>query len=195
LRVYPSDAILNPSLSRHYLSFFSISLVLTPFSIDISRLISFITIEIAIAIMFENPLNAALLPPILYLLYRIVVPSWPEQKKPLPTTHAEGDYNWAPKAHPPVICSRKYNVHDLEPFHGHNEKEADGGKILLAIARINPDGSIKERTVFDVTKGRNFYGPGEGCAGCIALDCTDSRRHVRQLCRSRRVARHGQTEL
>jgi len=179
--------------------------------------------------MFENPLNAALLPPILYLIYRLIFPPYPVQKKPLPSTHLEGDYNWMPEAHPPVMCSKKYTVKDLYPFNGRNEKEPNGGKILLAIARLNPDGSVKERTVFDVSNGRNFYGPGEleirGCgeAQCKICGIMDGashpitppcptpsllnrsrthehadvvlRRNVRQLCRPRRVPRHGQTEL
>jgi membrane-associated progesterone receptor component len=124
--------------------------------------------------MFDNPLNAFLLGPILYLLYRAVFPSWPECKARLPSSHTDGDYNWAPAAHPPVICARKFTVHDLEPYNGKNVAEKDGGRILLAIARLNKDGSLKERTVFDVTNGRNFYGPGEAAR----RDGTDGRRHV-----------------
>lgn len=49
-----------------------------------------------------------------------------------------------PKAHPPTVLYRIYTPKTLEPFSG-----KDGGRILLAINGI----------VFDVTAGRNFYGP------------------------------------
>lgn len=49
-----------------------------------------------------------------------------------------------PKAHPPTVLYRIYTPKTLEPFSG-----KDGGRILLAI----------NGTVFDVTAGRNFYGP------------------------------------
>lgn len=102
-----------------------------------------------------NPLNTALVIPILYLLYRVLFPSFPEKTKPA-TSYEEGLYNWAPPAHPKTRVYKKYTVHELEPFHGRTE----GSTILLAIARIGGDGNIEERTVFDVTNGRNFYGPG-----------------------------------
>jgi len=51
-----------------------------------------------------------------------------------------------PKSHPPTVLYKIYTPKTLEPFNGR-----DGGRILLAINGI----------VFDVTSGRNFYGPGE----------------------------------
>jgi membrane-associated progesterone receptor component len=63
--------------------------------------------------------------------------------------------------HPPVIEWKKYTprtlaVHDGSDvdIHGHGKKAKSAGedsKILLAISG----------NVFDVTKGRHFYGPGE----------------------------------
>lgn len=50
-----------------------------------------------------------------------------------------------PKSHPPTVLFKVYTPKTLEPFSG-NDKD---GRILLAINRI----------VFDVTSGRNFYGP------------------------------------
>jgi membrane-associated progesterone receptor component len=50
-----------------------------------------------------------------------------------------------PKAHPPTVLFTTYTPRTLAPFSGR-----DGGRILLAI----------NGKVFDVTAGRNFYGPG-----------------------------------
>ena len=51
-----------------------------------------------------------------------------------------------PRAHAPSVLFTTYTPRSLEKFSGR-----DGGRILLAIAG----------TVFDVTAGRGFYGPGE----------------------------------
>lgn len=99
----------------------------------------------------QNPLNALLLPPILFLLYRILFPSLPEART---CTTYEGNYNWAPEAHPKSSVFKRYNATELSEFDG---RKSD--KIFLAIARMG--GGKIERTVFDVTAGRNFYGPGE----------------------------------
>lgn len=50
-----------------------------------------------------------------------------------------------------------YDVHELTKSDG-----VKSDRILLAIARITggPGGDITERTVFDVSAGANFYGPG-----------------------------------
>ena len=61
-----------------------------------------------------------------------------------------------PRAHPPTILFTTYTPRTLVRFDG-----KDGGRILLAIAG----------TVFDVTAGRGFYGPGKAAGteleGCI----------------------------
>ncbi|KAG6852665.1 hypothetical protein C0991_010102, partial [Blastosporella zonata] len=49
-----------------------------------------------------------------------------------------------PRAHPPTVLFKTFTPKTLEPFHG-----KEGGRILLAINGI----------VFDLTAGRNFYGP------------------------------------
>ena len=49
-----------------------------------------------------------------------------------------------PKSHPPTVLYKTYTPKTLQPFNG-----LDGGRLLLAINGI----------VFDVTAGRNFYGP------------------------------------
>ena len=51
-----------------------------------------------------------------------------------------------PRTHAPSVLFTKYTPRSLAKFSG-----LDGGRILLAIAG----------TVFDVTAGRGFYGPGE----------------------------------
>lgn len=151
----------------------------------ISLVLILLTITSSTMSIFANPLNTALLPPILYLLYRIFFPSYP--KKVSPASSHNDAYNWSPKAHLPIVCKRKFSVKELEPFNGRDGPGSSGdGRILLAIARI-VDGRIKERTVFDVTKGRNFYGPGKSHKGF-----SDSRWDVWQLCGPRRVTRYGQ---
>ena len=108
-----------------------------------------------------NPLNALLLPPILYLLYLIVFPTHDKSPKKLPDTYAEDEYNWLPAKHPEVLCYRRYGPKELSQYNG-----VDGGRILLAIMRVGRNGKLAEngkgeRTVFDVSNGRQFYGPGE----------------------------------
>ena len=89
------------------------------------------------------PINTALLIYILYSVQRILFPST--------TTSAtiphefKSSYSWMPKAHPPTVLFTTYTPRTLEPFNG-----KDGGRILLAINGI----------VYDVSTGRNFYGPG-----------------------------------
>lgn len=89
-----------------------------------------------------TPINTALFLFILYLVQRILYPSTPALKD-VPTEFKSG-YTWAPKSHPPTVLYKVYTPKTLEPFSGLN-----GGRILLAINGI----------VFDVTSGRNFYGP------------------------------------
>ncbi|KAF4600014.1 hypothetical protein EYR40_007120 [Pleurotus pulmonarius] len=88
------------------------------------------------------PANTALFLYILYSFQRILLPS-SSPPKSVPNEFKAG-YSWMPKAHPPTVLFKTYTPKTLEPFNG-----LDGGRILLAI-----DG-----TVFDVTAGRNFYGP------------------------------------
>jgi membrane-associated progesterone receptor component len=96
------------------------------------------------AFSFElgTPINTALFLYILYAVQRIIFPS-----KSKPTTipnEFKAGYSWMPKSHPPTVMYRTYTPKTLQPFSG-----LDGGRILLAINGI----------VFDVTAGKNFYGP------------------------------------
>jgi hypothetical protein len=92
----------------------------------------------------SHPINTALLLYILYLLQRILYPSTSIPRTP-PTEFKAG-YSWMPRSHAPALLFKTYTPHSLAKFSGQ-----DGGRILLAIAG----------TVFDVTAGRGFYGPGE----------------------------------
>ena len=92
----------------------------------------------------SHPVNTALLLYILYLLQRILVPSTSLPRTP-PTEFKAG-YSWMPRAHAPALLFTTYTPRTLVKFDG-----KDGGRILLAISG----------TVFDVTAGRGFYGPGK----------------------------------
>lgn len=92
---------------------------------------------------FATPVNTALLIYILYSFQKIVFPpiSTPQD---VPHEFKKG-YSWMPKYHAPTVLFQTYTPKTLTVFDGEN-----GGRILLAINGI----------VFDVTAGRNFYGPG-----------------------------------
>jgi hypothetical protein len=62
-----------------------------------------------------------------------------------------------PKSHPPTVLFTTYTPKTLEPFSG-----LDGGRILLAI----------NGKVFDVTAGRNFYGPGIDLGMIVCFVCS-----------------------
>jgi len=89
-----------------------------------------------------TPVNTALFLYILYSVQRLIFPST-SVPKTVPNEFKAG-YSWMPKAHPPTVLFKTYTPISLEPFDGKN-----GGRILLAINGV----------VFDVTAGRNFYGP------------------------------------
>jgi len=91
----------------------------------------------------ETPLNTVFALSVAYNLFRIAWPSVSSPKK-LPSEHSQA-YNWIPSSHPETIVFQNYTPKTLVPFSG-----KDGSRILLAI----------DRYVFDVTTGRNFYGPG-----------------------------------
>ena len=92
----------------------------------------------------SHPINTALLFYTLYILQRIVVPSTAVPRKP--ASEFKAGYSWMPRSHPPTLLFTTYTPRTLTKFDG-----KDGGRILLAIAG----------TVFDVTAGRGFYGPGK----------------------------------
>lgn len=91
-----------------------------------------------------TPVNTALLLYILYSIQRIIYPS-SSVPKTVPNEFKNG-YTWMPKAHPPTLLYQTYTPKTLSPFNGQ-----EGKRILLAIKGV----------VYDVTAGRNFYGPSE----------------------------------
>lgn len=87
------------------------------------------------------------LPP-LYFLYSLVFPTiapLPTASRLPPSSHHDS-YNWMPAAGRKCALLQDYTPKQLAKFDGKQE----GGQILLAI----------KGQVFDVTSGRNFYGPG-----------------------------------
>jgi membrane-associated progesterone receptor component len=115
-----------------------------------------------------TPINTALFFYILYSVQRIIFPST-STPKTIPNEFKAG-YSWMPKAHPPTVLFKTYTPKTLEPFSG-----KDGGRILLAI----------NGTVFDVTAGRNFYGPSTLLSfPCVHIDHITHplRWHVRKFC-------------
>ena len=102
-----------------------------------------------------TPVNTALLLYILYSIQRIIFPS-NSVPHSVPNEFKNG-YTWMPKSHPPTLLYQTYTPKTLTPFNGQ-----DGKRILLAIKGV----------VYDVTAGRNFYGPGE----CYGSRC--GRRHL-----------------
>ncbi|KAI0051308.1 cytochrome b5 [Auriscalpium vulgare] len=94
----------------------------------------------------STPINTALLVYILYLLQRILLPRTSVPAKP--SVQFKSSYSWMPKAHAPTLLYTVYTPKTLLKYDGVDP--AGAGRILLAIAG----------TVFDVTAGRNFYGPG-----------------------------------
>lgn len=95
------------------------------------------------AVDLGAPINTVLLLAIAYYVQRIVFPSTSLPSEP-PSDYKQ-NYSWMPKSHPLTVLFKTYTPKTLSPFDGNN-----GQRILLAI----------NRKVFDVTAGRNFYGPG-----------------------------------
>ncbi len=94
------------------------------------------------AFELSTPINTALLIYIIYTVQRILFPSTSIQDTP-PTEFKSG-YSWMPKAHPPSLLFKTYTPKTLQEFNGE-----EGKRILLSIRGV----------VYDVTAGRNFYGP------------------------------------
>lgn len=108
--------------------------------------------------IYRNPLNLILLLAIVYVAFPLVRPSSPKSSRWTPTvaearSHlaAPSDrYTYLPPNHPDTVEWTKYTPRTLAIYDGTGTTDQDGSRILLAI----------NRKVFDVTKGKNFYGPG-----------------------------------
>lgn len=124
--------------------------------------------------------------PPLYFVYSLLFPSvaLPTANSQLATSHHDS-YNWAPTTGPKTLLLRDYTPKELAQFDG----KGGDGRILLAI----------KGQVFDVSAGRNFYGPGasdpesqhiraqrvEVLRLTLARSFLLHRRCLWQLCRSR----------
>lgn len=108
--------------------------------------------------IYTNPLNLLLLLAVLYVLIPLIRPASPTSSRWTPTltearSHATAPsdrYTYLPPQHPDVVEWTKYTPRTLAVFDGTGTGDREGSRILLAI----------NRKVFDVTKGKNFYGPG-----------------------------------
>ncbi|GAC92541.1 potential sterol binding protein [Pseudozyma hubeiensis SY62] len=108
--------------------------------------------------IYTNPLNLVLLLAIVYIVIPLIRPALPESSRWTPSiaearSHlaAPSDrYTYLPPNHPDTVEWTKYTPRTLAVFDGTGATKQDGPRILLAI----------NRKVFDVTKGKNFYGPG-----------------------------------
>lgn len=123
-----------------------------------------------------NIIDILLIAGISYVLFSLLRPKRPARyvkREDVPTSHNQA-YNHAPAAHPPSILFKKYTAQELANFDGKggdSTRGSDGNRILLAIQRrakakddAAPNGWREvrlERTVFDVTSGGSFYGPGQ----------------------------------
>ncbi|KAJ9121761.1 hypothetical protein QFC22_002383 [Naganishia vaughanmartiniae] len=114
-----------------------------------------------------NLLPYLLLIPLAYLVYGILFPTIRKDFSKPPTSHVDS-YNFLPAEHPPCAVYRQYTPDELSVFDGKGlDEHGNPVKILLAIEkrtrRRGEDGVItevrEERTVFDVSAGRSFYGP------------------------------------
>jgi hypothetical protein len=110
-----------------------------------------------------NVIDVCLVSILIYLIIVLVRPA----RRPRSTPVAEG-YNKVPEQHPQCLVYKQYTPLELAVFDG---KQGAEGRILLAIerrAKAKDEKEAKgwrevrlERTVFDVTAGRSFYGPGK----------------------------------
>ena len=91
----------------------------------------------------DTPINLLLVPPIAYYIYSL---AFPDTSVRSGITEWREGYSWRPAQHPPTVLFKRYSPKTLAPFDG-----KDGARILLAI----------KGTVFDVSAGRGFYGPGK----------------------------------
>ena len=110
-----------------------------------------------------NVIDVCLVSILIYLIIVLVRPA----RRPRSAPVAEG-YNKVPEQHPQCLVHKQYTPLELSVFNG---KQGTEGRILLAIerrAKAKDEKEAKgwrevrlERTVFDVTAGRSFYGPGK----------------------------------
>ncbi|XP_041972681.1 membrane-associated progesterone receptor component 1-like [Aricia agestis] len=93
-----------------------------------------------------SPLNIVLIAFIVYLLYKIV------------QSHFESNAPVKPPPPPMPKLRKDMTVAELKQYDGTNEE----GRVLLAVNGI----------IFDVTRGKRFYGPGGPYAAFAGRDAT-----------------------
>ncbi|EPQ32226.1 uncharacterized protein PFL1_00423 [Pseudozyma flocculosa PF-1] len=106
--------------------------------------------------LFTNPLNLVLLSILIYIALPLLLPSSPTSAKWTPTiaqarSHATAPsdrYSYLPPRHPDTVEWKRYTPRTLALYDGTDSSASP--RILLAI----------NGKVFDVTSGKNFYGPG-----------------------------------
>lgn len=98
-------------------------------------------------LLLLTPLNLALLLCLSVLVYNLL-PALPATTA-LPTQPTA--YNWRPAAYAPTLLWRDYIPKELAAFNGIKSDSNPQSRILFAI----------RRKVYDVTAGKNFYGPGK----------------------------------
>lgn len=103
-----------------------------------------------------------------YITFTLLFPAIRPRIKPAPQ-HGPGSYHFQPTTHPECLVYKTYTPSNLVKFDGKGVNK--NGRLLLAIERRMKakDASQSrgwtevrlERTVFDVTSGASFYGPGK----------------------------------
>lgn len=112
-----------------------------------------------------NLIDVALVSILIFLIISLIRPSPRSRSVP-----ALDGYQSQPSKHPQCLLHKNYTPSELAVYDG---KQPEGqGRLLLAIQRRMKAKNEKaergwtevrlERTVFDVSSGRGFYGPGEG---------------------------------
>ena len=153
--------------------------------------------------LLTNPLNAVLLLVALYLLLSLLTPYSITNLTPTlsqarsPARNPSTSYSYLPDLHPPCVQWKRYTPRTLAVYDGSGFSAADknGSMDVGAAARKRgePDRILLaiQGKVFDVTKGANFYGPGESALSGVVrtlVTRTDiggtNRRTLWQLCGS-----------
>jgi hypothetical protein len=123
-----------------------------------------------------NLVDIGLISILIYLLIALIRPAL-RPRTSTPAQRPSTDYQAIPKKHPQCLVYKKFTPRELAKFDG---KRKDGeGRLLLAIQRRMKAKDEKEergwrevrleRTVFDVTSGAGFYGPGKSTSFSLAV--------------------------
>lgn len=131
--------------------------------------------------VFSNPLNIVLFTLALYLFYSLL-PTASSIPTSLPTSPTS--YHWRPEKHPETIVWRSWTPEQLRGYDGTAEG-SEGGRILFAI----------RRKVYDVSSGRQFYGPGASSRIRSRRGADGRRGTILDLCRQGRFEGIGKAEF